>query len=73
MYVPQPSIVPINVIAFANVSSTIGTFTGDNVFNVTLCVTLILKVVADHQKLGEAERRFSITVLRRTYPGTSAF
>jgi hypothetical protein len=48
MYVPQPSIVPINVIAFANVSSTIGTSAGeDGVFNVTLCVTLILKVVAD--------------------------
>ena len=47
MYVPQPSIVPINVIAFANVSSTIGTFAGDSTFNVTLCVTLILKVVAD--------------------------
>ena len=47
MYVPQPSIVPINVVAFANVSSTIGTFTGDSTFNVTLCVTLILKVVAD--------------------------
>jgi len=47
MYVPQPSITPINVVAFANVSSTIGTFTGENVFNVTLCITLILKVVAD--------------------------
>ena len=47
MYVPQPSIVPVNVVAFANVSSTIGTFVGDSTFNVTLCVTLILKVVAD--------------------------
>ena len=47
MYVPQPSIVPVNVVAFANVSSTIGTFIGENVFSVTLCVTLILKVVAD--------------------------
>ena len=47
MYVPQPSIVPVNVIAFANISSTIGTFVGDNTFNVTLCLTLILKVVAD--------------------------
>jgi len=48
MYVPQPSIVPINVIAFANVSSTIGTSAGaDGVFTITLCITLILKVVAD--------------------------
>ncbi len=47
LYVPQPSIMPINVVAFANASSTIGTFVGDNVFNITLCVTLILKVVAE--------------------------
>lgn len=47
LYVPQPSIVPVNVEAFANVVSTIGTFIGDNTFSVTLCVTLILKVVAD--------------------------
>ncbi|MBO5910124.1 MAG: hypothetical protein J6Q15_01300 [Clostridia bacterium] len=48
MYVPQPSIVPINVVAFANISSTIGSSAGeDGVFTVTLCVTLILKVVAD--------------------------
>ena len=47
MYVPQPSIVPVNVIAFANVSSTIGTFVDESTFSVSLCVTLILKVVAD--------------------------
>lgn len=47
MYVPQPSITPINVVAFANVSSTIGTFVDESTFRVTLCVTLILKVVAD--------------------------
>ena len=47
MYVPQPAITPINVVAFANVSSTIGTFSGDNTFTITLCLTLILKVVAD--------------------------
>ena len=47
LYVPQPSIMPINVTAFANVTSTIGSFTGDSTFAVTLCVTLILKVVAD--------------------------
>ena len=47
MYVPQPSITPINVTAFANVSSTIGSFVDENTFTVTLCITLILKVVAD--------------------------
>ena len=47
MYVPQPSITPINVVAFANISSTIGSFVDESTFRVTLCVTLILKVVAD--------------------------
>ncbi len=47
MYVPQPSIVPVNVEAFANVSSTIGSNVADDAFSVTLCITLILKVVAD--------------------------
>jgi len=47
MYVPQPSIVPVNVVAFANVSSTIGSFIDESTVNITLCITLILKVVAD--------------------------
>ena len=47
LFVPQPSIVPINVEAFANVSSTIGTFVDENTFSTTVCVTIILKVVAD--------------------------
>lgn len=49
LYVPQPSITPINVVAFGNVASTIGAYstTTADTFSVTACVTLILKVVAD--------------------------
>ena len=47
LYVPQPAITPINVVAFANASSTLGNFVGDNTFSITLCLTLILKVVAE--------------------------
>lgn len=47
MYVPQPAITPINVVAFGSVTSTIGSFTGDNTFSTTVCVTVVLKVVAD--------------------------
>lgn len=47
MYVPQPALTPINVTAFGSVVSTIGTFAGDSTFNITACVSILLKVVAD--------------------------
>lgn len=47
MYVPQPALTPINVTAFGNVVSTIGTFTSEDTFSITACVTVVLKVVAD--------------------------
>lgn len=47
MYVPQPALTPINVVAFGSVTSTIGNYTTDGAFSVTACVTVVLKVVAD--------------------------
>lgn len=47
LYVPQPALTPINVIAFGNVSSMIGTYTGNNTFSISACVTVVLKVVAE--------------------------
>lgn len=47
MYVPQPALTPINVIAFGSVVSTNGTFVNENTFSITACVTVILKVVAE--------------------------
>jgi hypothetical protein len=46
LYVPQPSIVPFEVKAFANAICANGTYIGDNTFRVDVCITIILKVVA---------------------------
>lgn len=45
LYVPQPSIVPYQVEAFANLVCSDGEFVGDSVFSVDICLTLITKVV----------------------------
>ncbi len=47
LYVPQPSIVPVQVEAFASAVSTIGSYTSTNTFTATLCITVILKVIAN--------------------------
>ena len=46
LYVPQPSIIPVQVQAFASAVSTIGTYVSGNTFSVTVCVTVILKITA---------------------------
>lgn len=45
LYVPQPSIVPYQIEAFANLVCSDGEFVGDGVFSVDICLTLITKVV----------------------------
>lgn len=47
LYVPQPALTPINVTAFASASSTIGSYTAENTFSVTMCLSVVLKVIAD--------------------------
>ena len=47
MYVPQPALTPINVIAFGNVVSLSGNYVNETTFSVTACVSVVLKVVAD--------------------------
>ena len=44
--VPQDSLTPIQITAIANASSTIGTFTSDTIVNSTMCIQIIIKVVA---------------------------
>ena len=46
LFVPQPSATPIDIRAQAIVTSQIGTFTSPNIFTLTLCIQVILKVVA---------------------------
>ena len=47
LFVPQPSAAAIQIKAQAIVTSQIGTFTAPNVFTVTACIQVILKVVAN--------------------------
>lgn len=46
LYVPQPSLSPVNVVAVGMFSSVIGTFNTPNTFTVTGCFQIVLKVVA---------------------------
>lgn len=47
LYVPQPALVPFVVDAFASFIATIGTYVEGNNFQVTACVSVIIKIVAD--------------------------
>ena len=46
LFVPQPSATPIDITASALFSSQIGTFTSPNVFTVTGCIQIIIRVSA---------------------------
>ena len=46
MFVPQPAISPVDITAVGIFSSRIGTFTAPNVFTVTGCIEVIVKVVS---------------------------
>lgn len=46
LFVPQPALAPIDVIAIGTFSSRIGTFTEPNTFTVTGCIQIIIKVVS---------------------------
>ena len=47
LFVPQPSLAPVIVKALGTFSSNIGTFTDPDVFTVTACIQIILKVTAE--------------------------
>ena len=46
LFVPQPSLTPINIIANASFSSTIGSYSAENTFTVTGCLQIVIKVTA---------------------------
>ena len=46
LFVPQPALTPVNIVATGVFSSRIGTFTTPNVFNVTGCIQIIVKVTS---------------------------
>lgn len=47
LFVPQPSLSPVVIKAVGTLTSSIGTFTEPNIFTLTACVQVILKVTAD--------------------------
>lgn len=47
LYVPQPSLIPYRIEAFGALSSTIGTYAGNNIFTIDACITIIIRVVVD--------------------------
>lgn len=51
LYVPQPSVVPYQVTAFANAICSGGRYIDDTTFGIDPCVTLIIRVVVDAELL----------------------
>ncbi|MBQ3494344.1 MAG: hypothetical protein IJA69_02905 [Clostridia bacterium] len=47
LFVPQPALTPVRINVVGQVSSTIGTISADGVLTTTICVVIIVKVVAD--------------------------
>lgn len=46
LFVPQPSLSPVNITATATFASTIGAYTSENTFTVTGCIQTLIKVTA---------------------------
>ena len=46
LFVPQPAMTPVNVVVTAIFSSRIGTFTSPDIFTITGCLRVIVKVVS---------------------------
>lgn len=51
LFVPEPSVIPYSAEAIVSLVSTEGTYTAENVFTVTCCITAILKIVMPVQLL----------------------
>ena len=51
LYVPQPSIVPFTIEAFASCLRPDGEYVGDNVFSIDTCLSIILRVVVEAELL----------------------
>ena len=51
LYVPQPSVVPYEVTAFANAICSGGAFVDGSTFTINPCITIIIRVVVDAELL----------------------
>lgn len=45
LFIPQPSVVPYRIEVFGAISSPVGSYISDNLFSLTLCITLITRVL----------------------------
>lgn len=46
LFVPQPAMTPVNIDVAATISSRIGTFTAPDIFTVTACIRIIVRVTS---------------------------
>lgn len=51
LFIPDDSIVPFSIESLVSAICVTGTYLGDNVFRMTICVTIILKVIAEVEML----------------------
>ncbi len=51
LHIPEASVIPYRIEAVVNAVSTVGTYVSDATFNLTFCVTVIIKVVTDVELL----------------------
>ena len=49
--IPQASVIPYRIEAVVNAVSTVGSYVSDSTFNLTFCVTVIVKIVTDVELL----------------------
>ncbi len=47
LFVPQPSVIPYTIQAFGALGANIGTYSGNNVFTLDECITIIIRVVVE--------------------------
>ncbi len=64
MYVPQPSLIPFEIEAFASAVCSSGTYVSGSTFNISACITIILKVVVEAQIMVPSYGYCSIPVLQ---------
>lgn len=51
LHIPEASVIPYRLETVVNAVSTVGTYVSDATFNLTICVTVIIKVVTDVELL----------------------
>lgn len=51
LFIPEPSVIPYEIVAVVNAVSAEGTYVNDATFEITYCVTIILKVIMDVELL----------------------